>query len=54
MRIKVWAQYDKDLKQFTGEISVDGRPITSPAYKKIYSYRHCWMTLKEIKPLKGK
>lgn len=52
----VWAEYDKDCKEFTGNIMHSGRvskPVSSKAYSWL-TWKRCHMTLTEIKPKKDK
>jgi hypothetical protein len=46
MKIKVWAEYHKADKRFTGVVLLEGtrpRSVWSS-----YIYKRCWMTLKEV------
>ena len=48
----VWAEYDKDDKTFTGNLSFQkGKPIPSDGYKWLI-WKRCTMTLKEVNKVK--
>lgn len=50
MKIRIWAEYDKDQQRFTGEISHESRkPVVAKAYN-WYTWKRCYMTLTEVKP----
>ena len=49
LKSKVWAQYDKDEKCFTGQISHEKqKPMPSDGYKWLV-WKRCIMILKEVK-----